>query len=200
MTRLILVRHGETIWHAENRYTGSSDIPLTTTGQGHAQTLAGWALEARPDLIVSSNLRRSVDTATPAARALGLGLRREDRLREVHFGAGEGRTLDEMKGLFPTRLAAFLSAPAEQPFPDGETGLAAIERAEAALAELCAERPRGRILLVCHSTLIRLLLCRMLGLDPNRYRSVFPTLGNVALTEVDATDGSFALIRFNSPI
>ena len=57
--RIVLVRHGETVWHAENRYAGSSDIGLTATGQAQAAALGAWAVAVRPDGVVCSPLRRS---------------------------------------------------------------------------------------------------------------------------------------------
>ncbi|NUT12685.1 MAG: histidine phosphatase family protein, partial [Nonomuraea sp.] len=46
MTDLVLVRHGETVWHAENRYAGTSDVDLTERGRDQAAMLAAWAAEA----------------------------------------------------------------------------------------------------------------------------------------------------------
>ena len=66
MTRLVLVRHGETIWHAENRYAGSSDIPLSPRGLEQAEQLAKWASRADLAAIWISPLRRARETAGPS--------------------------------------------------------------------------------------------------------------------------------------
>ena len=201
MTTLLLVRHGQTVWHEGNRYAGSSDVPLTDVGHEQAQALARWAAAARLDAVWSSTLQRAVDTARPAADAAGLGLRTDARLVEVAFGKGEGLTRDEMSVVFPDAVDAFLRAPASVPLPGGERGYDAIARAAAAFREICAEQPDGRVLVVAHSTLLRLVLCALLGIDPESYRQVFPNLRNATVTTLDlADDGAAALDSYNVPI
>ncbi len=201
MTTLLLVRHGQTVWHEGNRYAGSSDVPLTDVGHEQAQALARWAASARLDAVWSSTLQRTVDTARPAAEAAGLGLRTDARLVEVAFGKGEGLTRSEMGVVFPDAVDAFLRSPASVPLPGGERGYDAIARAAAAFREICAQQPDGRVLVVAHSTLLRLVLCALLGIDPESYRQVFPNLRNATVTTLDlADDGAAALDSYNVPI
>ena len=201
MTTLLLVRHGQTVWHEGNRYAGSSDVPLTDVGHEQAQALARWAATARLDAVWSSTLQRAVDTARPAADAAGLGLRTDARLVEVAFGKGEGLTRSEMGVVFPDAVDAFLRSPASVPLPGGERGYDAIARAAAAFREICAQQPDGRVLVVAHSTLLRLVLCALLGIDPESYRQVFPNLRNATVTTLDlADDGTAALDSYNVPI
>ena len=198
ITTLYLARHGQTIWHAENRYTGSSDIALTPEGEEEARRLSGWAKTARPDAVYSSPLERARRTAEPSAQALGLDVVEHPDLREVDFGQGEGLTRDEMAGRFPEALDAFLRAPAEHPLPDGERGLDAIARARPVVDAIVEERRGGSALVVVHSTLLRLLLCDLLDLEPNRYRSLFPRVVNCAITTVEVGDTT-ALTGLNVP-
>lgn len=201
MTTLLLVRHGQTVWHEGNRYAGSSDVPLTDVGHEQAQALARWAATARLDAVWSSTLQRAIDTAAPAAEAAGLELRTDARLVEVAFGKGEGLTRSEMGVVFPDAVDAFLRSPASVPLPGGERGYDAIARAAAAFREICAQQPDGRVLVVAHSTLLRLVLCALLGIDPESYRQVFPNLRNATVTTLDlADDGAAALDSYNVPI
>jgi broad specificity phosphatase PhoE len=209
MTTVHLARHGETVWHAANRYAGSSDVALTARGREQGDRLARWARHADIDLVAASDLSRAAETATAAAKVLGLDLVIDARLREVDFGSGEGRTRAEMSELFPDRLSAFIAAPASSPLPGGEPGISAVTRGLEALAELTlAAGPEGTVLVVAHTTLIRLMLCRVLGLPLDEYRRRFPALENVAVTTieipatVDATAlvAAGALIRFNATL
>jgi len=201
VTEVVLVRHGETVWHAENRYAGSSDVDLTVLGRSQAGTLARWARDAELAAVSCSDLVRARDTAEPAASAAGVELHVDARLREVHFGEGEGRTRAEMDALFPDALRAFHARPATRPLPGAEAGVAAVDRAMPALREIAGAHPGGRVLLVCHSTLLRLLLCHLLGLPLDDYRRVFPRVSNVALTTValppDDPAGPAGLLGFN---
>lgn len=195
--RLYLTRHGETVWHHENRYAGVSDIALTERGRHQATQLAAWAKGAGLDAVYSSDLTRAVETAAPAAQTAGLPLRRDARLREVHFGDGEGLTRGEMRTRFPTDLDAHISQPASCALPAGERGLDAIARALPALDDIERTHPSGVVLVVMHSTLMRLLLCTALGVDPDRYRALFPRVRNGALTELQWQGGQGALLGFN---
>ncbi|MCH0564132.1 MULTISPECIES: histidine phosphatase family protein [unclassified Streptomyces] len=200
MTDLVLVRHGETIWHAENRYTGRSDIPLTPRGREQAEQLAAWAKRARPDALWVSPLLRARDTARPVAEATGLEPREDPRLREIDFGRGEGLTTADMRDVFPEQLAAFQADPALHHLPDGERPADAVERGMAALREIHRLHPDGRVVVVGHSTLNRLLLCHLLGVPLSEYRRLFPLMRNCAITELrfHGTDTA-ALVQFNTP-
>ena len=199
MTTLILARHGETVWHSENRFAGSSDIALTPRGQDQAATLAAWAVDADLEAVYSSTLVRAVRTAVPAARAAHLEAQPEAGLVEVDFGQGEGLTTDEMEKRFPDAYRAWVAAPAIQPMPGGESGLDAVARANTVLARIHREHPEGRVLVVCHGTLIRLLLCAYLGINPETYRHTFPVVDNVSLTTLRWDATGIGLLGYNVP-
>jgi broad specificity phosphatase PhoE len=201
MKRLVLVRHGETTWHGENRYAGHSDIPLSSDGFAQATQLALWASTARLHAIWSSPLLRARDTAQPAAASTGLPLSIDDRLIELDFGRGEGMTAAEMKAEFPVEREAFLRDPVAHHLPGGEDPHRAADRAAAALRDIVAILPENaRALVVGHNTLLRLLLCRLLDIPLARYRSTFPELNNVSRTELGFGSGRTALLSFNAPL
>ncbi|GAA2457371.1 histidine phosphatase family protein [Streptomyces glaucus] len=199
-TTLLLARHGQTVWHAENRYAGTSDVALTDTGRAQAEALGRWAAAHPVDAVWTSPLSRAVATAEPACRALGLTPHREPDLRECDFGVVEGRTLAEFAAEDPERAAAFRADPAARPFPGAEDPRAAADRGAAALRRITAAHPGGRVLVVAHNTLFRLVLCRLLAIPLSEYRRVFPRLRNAAVSEV-RWDGrtSAALLSLNVP-
>ncbi len=85
---------------------------------------------------------------------------------------------------FPAELAAFHDDPVAHHLPDGEDPDDAAARFVTCLEDIAAEHPEGRVLVVAHTTAIRLAVCRMLGIPLGDYRRVFPAVGNCALTEV----------------
>ena len=200
MTDFVLVRHGETVWHAENRFAGRSDVSLNRHGFDQADALGVWAVGRRIDAVFHSPLARARCTAAPAVRALGLRARVDDRLAEVAFGRAEGLTMAEMQERFPERLAAFLRDPVAHHLPGGEDPRAAARRAHDALRDIAEEFPGGRVLVVAHSALFRLLLCRLLGIPLAEYRRVLPRIDNATLTEVRLSRDRAALLRYNAPI
>jgi broad specificity phosphatase PhoE len=200
MTHLYLVRHGTTFWHAENRYAGITDVALDPAGYTQAAQLAAWASEAELAAIWCSPLNRARETAAPSARAAGLEPRIDERLRELDFGKIEGKTMAEAEQLFPEEIRRFKLDPVTYPMPGGEDPHQAARRAISALRDIASAHPQGRVLVIAHSTLIRLTLCSLFGIPMARYRTVFPAVRNGALTEIGLADEEAALLQYNSPL
>lgn len=199
MTDLFLVRHAETVWHQENRYAGRSDVALTDRGRAQAAQLGRWAAVSKIDAIVTSPLSRCRLTAAPAAEAINRAPIIEDRLIELHFGSLEGKTKAEAHALFPEAMAAYLREPVASHFADGESPSAAATRAASCLHELASHHAGQRVLIIGHSTLTRLALCLLLGIDLGLYRRRFPVLVNCAITQLRLRGGDTSLIALNLP-
>ena len=202
-TVLSLVRHGETVWHADNRYAGgTSDIDLTDRGRAQAKRLARWAGTQRFSAVVVSPVRRAMETAKPSAEALGVELEVVEDLREVDFGIAEGRTVEEMLHEDAEMVHRFRDDPVAHPFPDAELPEQAARRADAALRRAASRHAGGTVLVVAHNTLLRLALCSLLDLPVSRYRQLFPRLDNAAVTTLSVPhdpDVPAALLTFNAP-
>lgn len=202
-TELVLSRHGQTVWHQENRYAGVTDVDLTAVGVHQAELLAQWARLERPDALAVSPVRRARETAQPVAVALGMEPVVIEGLREVSFGVAEGHTLTELEGDSDgaDMVRRFRGDPVAHPFPGAEAPDAAAARGADALRGIAAAHPGCTVLVVAHNTLLRLALCRLLGIDVAGYRSVFPRLDNGTLTRLRITeDGAAGLLSFNVPL
>ncbi|MGW2515987.1 histidine phosphatase family protein, partial [Streptomyces sp. NPDC001617] len=84
-------------------------------------------------------------------------------------------------------------------FPGAEDPAAAATRGAAALHRIAAAHDGGRVLVVAHNTLLRLVLCRLLSLPLAEYRRVFPQLRNAAVSEIRMDEGVTALLSLNVP-
>lgn len=199
VTTVVLARHGRTAWHSPTRYTGCSDIDVDEVGARQAKVLAEWATTAGLTSLACTDLRRTQQTVRPVADAVGLTPTVEPRLRELDFGIAEGHTLGELRDSHPGAVDAFLTDPVEHHFPDGEHPAHAVRRARAGLADLVAADPGGTILVVAHSTLIRLLVTDLMGAPLGRYRALLPDLVPTSLTTFLVRPGSIALAAFNVP-
>jgi len=194
-----MVRHGETEWSATGRYAGATDVALNQAGRDQAQRLAGWVNDARLAAVWCSPLLRARETAEIAIGDTGLPLRIDPRLAELDFGEAEGLTSAQMRELFPDARAAFESDPAAHPLPGGERPGAALARALGCLDEISTDNPAGRVMVVVHTTLIRLLVCHLLGIALGDYRRRLPIIDHGALTELRLDGGQAALLRLNAP-
>ncbi len=200
MTTIItLARHGRTPWHEGNRYTGSSDIGIDDVGRAQAGALAAHVKDDPPDALYASDLLRARQTAAAVVEVTGLDVHVDPRLRELDFGDAEGRTLAELRADDPDTAAAFERDPVAHHLPGGEHPEAAAGRAEQALREIAARHPDQHVLVVCHNTLMRLVVCRLVGIPLRSYRTVLRGPDPTATTRLalSAGEGSAMLVHYN---
>ncbi|WP_068829905.1 alpha-ribazole phosphatase family protein [Pseudomonas sp. BMS12] len=165
---LDMLRHGATL--AGPGFRGSSDDALSEQGwQQMHQALAG---QGPWDLVISSPLQRCAVFATQYAEANGLPLRIEADLRELHFGAWEGRNSAEILLENPEALGQFWNDPYRFTPPEAEPVREFANRVLAAVERLQAELAGQRVLLVTHGGVMRLLLARARGLPESQLLQV----------------------------
>jgi broad specificity phosphatase PhoE len=157
-TRLLLLRHGQTEFSVQRRYSGRGDPELTPLG--HAQAAGAAARLARvPDIaaVLTSPLQRARQTATVVAEATGAPLDVREGLVETDFGDWEGLTFTEARARDPQRHADWLGSEDVAP-PGGESFAAVGRRIEAERESLVREHPGATLVLVTHVTPIKMLL------------------------------------------
>jgi len=196
----VLWRHGQTIWNAERRFQGQSDIPLDETGQAQAERAARLLAALRPDLIVSSDLARAAATAAALARLTGLEVTLDKDLRERHGGCWEGLTDTEIRTRYPVEHANWTP-------PDGEPSSVVAERvagalhrvAEAVVAEKDAEpeMSTGLAVVVSHGAALRLGMSRLLGM-PEELFGVLGPLSNCSWSVLGRRYGRWRLVEHNA--
>lgn len=191
MTRLLLVRHGESTWNADGRWQGQADPPLSDRGRTQA-ALAAKAVGA-VDAIVTSDLERAAETGAIIARLLGVEpVIVQPALRERDAGPLSGLTRDEIharfSGLLPDDPGGFRPGPDGQPaWPAGwEADDALWDRVEVVLVALGRLVPDGDVLAVTHGGVIYAIE-RRLG-SPDRGR-----LSNLDACWIDVVDDRLSL-------
>jgi len=169
-TRVFLVRHGATTLSAEDRFAGTTNVPLSDAGRKQAARLAERLAKDPLAAVYASPLDRTVETATILAAPHGKPVVTRDGLREISHGRWEERTRAEVEKLFPVEYERWEGDPYSFAPEGGETGLAVSARALPVLFEIVAAHPNEAILVVSHKATIRLLLSMLLGFDPRTYR------------------------------
>ena len=194
-TRLLLVRHGETIANREYRYIGVRDDPLSTHGQTQAVQLAE-ALAVLPVAAVySSPLQRAYQTALAIAARHTLEVQTVDELCECSFGTWEGLSRAEVIARSPEdaqHLSAWERDTAISP-PEGESFEALRQRVCTAVNRLAQLHPGQTIALVSHVGPIKILLCAALDAPTSSIFRIF--LDPATISVVDWRDRGPSTVR-----
>ena len=157
-TRFLLLRHGQTELSVQRRYSGRGNPALTDLGTRQAEAAAQYlAQKGGIAAVVTSPLQRAYDTATAAAKALGLDVSVEEDLIETDFGAWEGLTFGEAAERDPELHRRWLRDTTVKP-PDGESFDSVANRVRRAQRRIIAEHGGDTVLVVSHVTPIKTLL------------------------------------------
>lgn len=150
ITRLCLVRHGETEWNTQRRIQGQTDIALNAMGMRQAEAAGRWLKQARIQALYSSDLQRAWTTAGCIGAALGLVPQPVPELRERRYGIFEGLTYAEAKVKHPAGYAAFERRDPDYDFDTGESLRAMFERVSGKLKALAAAHVGENVVVVLH--------------------------------------------------
>ncbi|KFB76599.1 MULTISPECIES: histidine phosphatase family protein [Candidatus Accumulibacter] len=169
-TRIYLVRHGATDLTADDRFAGSSDVPLSDTGRRQVASLAERLRGEDLDAIYASPLQRTVETARILGVPHGLEPIAEPGLREIDYGHWEGLRRSEVESAFRDEYAIWQEDPFVIAPAGGESGVNVLNRA-LPLVRRIVERHRHRtVVVVSHKGTNRLLIGSLLGFDMRGYR------------------------------
>lgn len=159
VTRLCLVRHGETDWNVEHRIQGQQDVSLNATGEAQALSLAAQLAEGhpRPVAVYSSNLQRAHATACTLAAALSLPVNLNPALRERNFGYFEGLTGHEAKERYPEAYVHHMEREVDFDQHGGETLRGFAARALGGLVEILSQHEGQTVLVVTHGGVLDLM-------------------------------------------
>jgi probable phosphoglycerate mutase len=179
--RLVMLRHGQTEFNAGSRMQGQLDTELSDLGRDQAVAAAEVLAKRQPQLIVSSDLRRALDTAVVLGERSGLPVVVDTRLRETHLGDWQGMTHLEVDAAAPGARLAWRNDATWAPH-GGESRVDVAARGMPVIAELVAEQtewgadePERPVVLVAHGGLIAALTAALLKLPVDNW----PALGGM---------------------
>jgi len=173
---VLLLRHGQTSWNAQDRFQGQTDVDLDEVGRVQATRAARLLARLHPDRLVSSDLRRARDTAGPLAELTGLPLAVDARLRETYAGSWQGMTAAEIDAAHGLQREAWRSGKDVRPGGDGELRYEVGNRVAAAINEHAARLAVGQLLVaVSHGGAVSSGLQTLLGVP----RASWPVVGGL---------------------
>ena len=197
MTRVLLIRHGETSWNREGRWQGQADVPLSDKGVRQAEALAR-ALRPGANAIravYSSDLRRAQDTALILAAAIGIKPVLDPIWREMDVGCWSGLSREEIRGRFPDEWARIHSGE-DLARGGGDTFGQFFARVVGALERLSRQHHGETVAVVTHGGVIRAALLHALGLSFERLHEV-AVVENATLSELRVNGSSWEIASRN---
>ena len=179
---LYMIRHGQTAASRENRFSGSSDPPLTDVGLAMAAAFAQAYASIKWEAIYTSPMLRTRQTADAVCRQAGIQATVEDGLKEIDYGEWEGLQQADVKARSPEAFTHWADDVASRGTPGGETAFQVAARSMRVVEEIRSRHPQGNVLIVSHKATLRIITCALLGLDVRLFRErIAQPVGAVSL-------------------
>lgn len=150
MTRIVVVRHGQTHWNVEARIQGHGDSGLTEEGIAQAEAIAARLADEPCDVLVSSDLGRAHETAKRIAARGSRAIQLDPRLRERAFGVGEGLTYEELDRAYPGSFLRDGDVDPDLAVPGGESRRQFHHRVCEAFEEMAMKHAGRNLIVVAH--------------------------------------------------
>lgn len=163
ITKLFLVRHGQSAGNAEGRFGGHGPTPLSDLGRQQAELTADALAKEGITAIFSSDLDRAVQTAEPLAKRLGIPIYTTKAFRERHVGVLEGLTFDESKTNHPEDYYALVNRNVHHVITDGESYRHLLRRATAELWDILRNHQGQKIAIFSHTGAICFMTLHLMG-------------------------------------
>jgi alpha-ribazole phosphatase len=183
MTRLLLVRHGDTELQSSLRYWGRTDVALGPIGLHQAEQLRDRLAMERLTAIYSSDLKRAADTASIIATRHNLNVTICPELREIDFGILEGLEFGEIHTKFPAVEQMWLTRSSALAYPEGEKLLEFENRVSKFEDRLKNHRQDETVLVVAHAGTLRTIICRLLELEMKNRWNIKIDLASLSIIE-----------------
>ncbi len=193
---MLVVRHGETDWSRERRFTGSRDVPLNERGRRQSEAAALKLAPLAIAAVYASPLERSRATAEMIAKPHHLSVQIDPAFREMAFGEWEGLTRAELARRVPAADETWERTPHLAAPAGGERLSDVVVRVGEGLARVAPAHAGQNVVLVTHAIVARLLVLDALGLGPERLWSV--DASPAGITEIEYEPGWVTVHRMNT--
>ncbi|MBQ9085933.1 MAG: histidine phosphatase family protein [Clostridia bacterium] len=195
MTKLILLRHGQSLANADHLFAGHSDFDLSEFGRAQAQMTASYLLKhERIDKIYASDLLRAYHTACPVGDAFGLPVVKDTGLREIYAGAWEGMSFSEIAESYPDAFSLWRNDYSHACPPKGESTAEVYRRVVPHICSLAQENDGKCVLLATHATVVRAFDSYARGLSEEETWQI-PFYHNASINIYNYDNGKVSVIR-----
>jgi alpha-ribazole phosphatase len=183
LSRLLLVRHGQTKLNDARRFWGKTDVELSDEGIRQAELLRDHLAAEKINVIYASSLSRARMTAEIIGTSHHLKVTTCTELDEIDFGLAEGLAFDEIQKLHPELSQELMNWEARPKFPGGESLDEVNSRVQQFVNRLKEHKPAETILIVAHFGTLRLAVCNLLGIRMEHWRQMQTDLASLSIVE-----------------
>ena len=198
MSKLLLVRHGETELNSSQRYWGKTDVALGALGVKAAELLRDRLADEKIDFAYSSTLKRALVTAQTIASIHNLEVISCPELNEIDFGKMEGLNFNEVNGKFPEVARLWIERSPDLAYPEGESLNQLDKRVSEFRKRLSGHALDAVILIVAHSGVLRTLICQILGWEAAARWKIRLDLGSLSIVETYPETAILSLLNDTS--
>lgn len=196
MTRILLVRHGESLGNEKKIFCGRTDVPLTEKGRKQACATAEYLKDTHMDAVFASPLERAFKTGVEIAKYHSLSVTADEGLLEIWGGYWEEKSFPEILALYPEDRNTWNENIGLSRCTGGESVLEVQARVSAHVEKLAQENDGKTILLATHAMATRSFIAKVKGLKPDEIKDLpWPT--NASVTTVEYENGTFRLVEFS---
>ncbi len=163
MTRLFLIRHGETSdLETKKIYKGRLDVPLSERGRERIARVSSYLSDYPIQHVYTSTLSRAIESGTIIARPHGLEIKSTPALNEISFGSWEGLSFDEISEQYPNELDLWMKDPEVHSPPEGEPLPQAQKRIMESITSIHEAHEKDIVAIVAHGGMLRIAICSLL--------------------------------------
>lgn len=193
---IYLVRHGESVWNKEQRIQGRKDPGLSGEGKRQAKALAKRLKKDKIELIYSSGLKRCAQTAKIIARESGAKVKICPQIEEIILGDWQGKTVEEVRKIYPKVYEAWLRAPSTARIPGWEGIARFTKRVDGAFKSILNSDSASSVCVVTHWGVIAAYFSGALNTD---FDYLFKTVrvDNCGISKVSYKDGRSVIQYIN---
>ena len=191
---IYMVRHGETLWNKEKVFRGRKDIPLNETGEKQAETVGTYFAGISLSRIVSSPLRRAVQTAGAISSTTSVAVETMEEFTDINFGIWEGLPLREVEKRYPVDFGLWRTSPEKLRIETGETLVMVRDRVSAGLAKIACGQ-EAAVVIVTHRVICKILVLHALNMGNEHFWGM--KYDPASITLLERKDNQFVLVFSN---
>ena len=205
LTKLILIRHGESLANAAHIYLGHTDWDLSERGKKQAREVAEFLRDEKVDAIYSSDLIRAYNTALPNSELHGLEIIRSRELREINLGVWEGKPLSELEEKWPNEfLHDWRECFGTFSIEGGESVPHLAERIYREVLRIGREHLGETVIIACHAAAIRAFWGKITKTPAEEVAAKIPFPYNASCTTVfcdgeELIPGEYGIAHYLKP-